>query len=173
MSNIKDSFTYSVADQGLRGHLVKGLHMEDSYFDSKVTPDEFALLLSCNSSYYPVSLESFHETSIQDISASEVFPASGEFSSLFDSAVYSMSRTRCDICSMETNRVHKINYESSENILSSMNEPSSNVRISYENKSSHEMGSFYHCHYCMKDIHSEICDYIERSGRAVVVGNKI
>lgn len=170
---VKDSFTYSVADRSLRGHLVKEVHVDDSYFEEKITPDEFVVLLSCKSSHYPVSFEKFCEAPVQEITASEVFPASGEYSDLFDSAVYSGSRVSCDICEIETNRVYEINYENGKSIVSQLNSTNSNVIFNPEDKSSYEMDSFYHCHYCMKDIHEEIQRYMERSGRAVVLGNTI
>lgn len=175
MAKIRDQFKYSVAKNQFTGYLVTGLCMEDAYFGDKTDPEEYVFLLSTGAYTYPVRLNDFHELEVSKMESEEVFPVKGDYSDKFESAVFSSGRKRCDICEFSTNRIHKVVYNSDNGVKSSVRESdlSSTVTRNYEDINSYELDSFYHCHHCMKDIHSEIERYISEDGVAVVVGHTI
>lgn len=173
MAVLLDSFKYSVAGKSYRGHLVKGLRSSDPYFQGKTDPEEPVLLLSDGGSvYYPVSIYKLNKHNIDEMGSDEIF-VSGEYSQVFLSAKFTGTRKRCDICSMQTNKVHKINYDSSRtNIRRQVKNREGTIDITTD-KDAYELDSFYHCHFCMKDIYEELENYLDNRGKSVLVSDKI
>jgi hypothetical protein len=172
MAEIKDSFTYSVAKTDFRGYLATGLHMKGSYFEKTIEPEDFAVLLSCGSGFYPISLDRLLDVSLSGTEPDDVFSPSGEYSNELSAGVY-CGRKRCEICDFQTNRLYKTEHSAHRNLYPSIRDSETLVEVKYDELDIHEAIDFYHCHHCMKDIYEELIDYVEKSGRSVVLSNRI